>query len=108
MTADAPKPGLTRLPADAQLAALPESAIRLLELSQDAENGPAEFAEPVEPAPGLTSHVRRFVNTSYFGLSREIPNVKLVISLVGCRAVANFALGRSLVEADGRSGREIA
>ena len=43
--------------AGAQLPALPQSAIRLLQLSQDPENGPAEFAVPIESDPGLTGQV---------------------------------------------------
>jgi HD-like signal output (HDOD) protein len=76
----------------AQLPALPQSAIRLLELSQDPDNGPAEFAVPIESDPGLTSQVLRFVNSSYFGFSREISSVKLAITLVGVRTIKNFAL----------------
>lgn len=76
----------------AQLPALPQSAIRLLELSQDPENGPAEFAIPIEADPGLTVQVLRFVNSSYFGFSREISSVKLAITLVGIRTIKNFAL----------------
>ncbi len=75
-----------------QLPALPQSAIRLLELSKDSENGPAEFAVPIEADPGLTSQVLRFVNSSYFGFSREISTVKLAITLVGIRTIKNFAL----------------
>ena len=83
---------LERLLAGAQLPALPQSAIRLLELARDAENGPVEFAGPIEADPGLTSQVLRFVNSSYFGFSREISSVKLAITLVGIRTIKNFAL----------------
>ena len=83
---------LNKLLAAAQLAALPQSAIRLLELSQDPTNGPAEFAVPLESDPGLAGQVLRFVNSSYFGFSREISNVKLAITLVGIRTIKNFAL----------------
>jgi len=76
----------------AQLSALPQSAIRLLELSQDPTNGPAEFAVPIESDPGLAGQVLRFVNSSYFGFSREISSVKLAITLVGIRTIKNFAL----------------
>ncbi|HYW80242.1 MAG TPA: HDOD domain-containing protein [Thermoguttaceae bacterium] len=76
----------------AQLPALPQSAIRLLELSQDPNNGPAEFAIPIESDPGLTGQVLRFVNSSYFGFSREISSIKLAITLVGIRTIKNFAL----------------
>lgn len=83
---------LQKLLSTAQLPALPQSAIRLLELSRDPENGPAEFALPIEADPGLTSQVLRFVNSSYFGFSREIASVKLGITLVGVRTIKNFAL----------------
>ncbi len=72
--------------------ALPQSAIRLLNLSRDPNNGPAEFAEPVEADPGLAAQLLRFVNSSFFGFAREIASVKLAITLVGIRSVKNFAL----------------
>src|SRR6187401_549314 len=83
---------LQELLSGAQLPALPQSAIRLLELSRDPENGPAEFATPIEADPGLTGQVLRFVNSSYFGFSREISSVKLAITMVGIRTIKNFSL----------------
>jgi HD-like signal output (HDOD) protein len=77
---------------ETQLPALPQSAIRLLELSQDPNNGPADFAVPIESDPGLTGQVLRFVNSSYFGFSQEISSVKLAITLVGVRTIKNFTL----------------
>ena len=67
---------LKRVLAGAQLSALPQSAIRLLELAQDPGIGPKEFAVPIESDPGLTGQVLRFVNSSYFGFAREIATVK--------------------------------
>src|SRR5436190_24336306 len=87
-----PAPGLKELLSSAQLPALPQSAIRLLELSQNPDNGPTEFAVPIEADPGLTGQVLKFVNSSYFGFSREINSVKLAITLVGIRTIKNFAL----------------
>jgi HD-like signal output (HDOD) protein len=75
-----------------QLPALPQSAIRLLELSQDLTKGPAEYAVPIEGDPGLASQVLKFVNSSYFGFAREISTVKMAITLVGTRTIKNFAL----------------
>src|SRR4029434_5424766 len=83
---------LQQLLATAQLPALPQSAIRLLELSQNPDNGPAEFAVPIESDPGLTGQVLKFVNSSYFGFSREISSIKLAITLVGIRTIKNFSL----------------
>lgn len=77
---------------DGQVPALPQSAISILELAQDPENGPAQFAIPIEADPGLTGQVLKFVNSSYFGFSREISSIKLAITLVGVRTMKNFVL----------------
>jgi HD-like signal output (HDOD) protein len=90
--ASTPQINLKKVLAGAQLPALPQSAIRLLELSQDSGNGPGEFAVPIEADPGLTGQVLRFVNSSYFGFAREISSIKLAITLVGIRTIKNFAL----------------
>jgi HD-like signal output (HDOD) protein len=74
------------------LPALPSSAISLLQLSQNSDCGPAEFARPIEADPGLMGQVLKFVNSSYFGFSREIVSVQQALTLVGTRAVTNFAL----------------
>lgn len=75
-----------------QLPALPGSAVRLLSLSQDPTKGPKDFAKPIEADVGLMGQVLRFVNSSYFGFSREISSVEQAISLVGIRPIKNFAL----------------
>ena len=87
-----PKINLQEILESAQLPALPQTAIRLLELSQDASNGPAEFAQPIEADAGLMGQVLRFVNSSYFGFTREISSVKQALALVGVRTIKNFAL----------------
>lgn len=92
MTATQTKISLEDVLASAQLPALPQTAIRLLELSQDASNGPAEFAKPIEADAGLMGQVLRFVNSSYFGFAREISSVRQALQLVGVRTIKNFAL----------------
>jgi HD-like signal output (HDOD) protein len=83
---------LNRILAGAQLPALPQSALRILELSQNQANGPPEFAVPIEADPGLAGQVLKFVNSAYFGFAREISSVKLAITMVGIRTIKNFAL----------------
>ena len=92
MISSAPAKSLQAILAGAQLPALPQSAVRLLELSQDPNNGPQQFAIPIEADPGLTSQVLRFVNSSYFGFRQEISSVKYAASLVGIRTIKNFVL----------------
>jgi HD-like signal output (HDOD) protein len=83
---------LRKILSAAQLPALPQSAIRLLELSRDPATGAAEFAVPIESDAGLASQVLRFVNSSYFGFTRELSSVKTAITVVGIRTIRNFAL----------------
>ena len=80
---DSARPNLQQMLAKTQLAALPQSAIRLLELSRDPNCGPADYGAPIEADPGLAGQVLKFVNSSYFGFSRKISSVKIGISLVG-------------------------
>jgi len=86
------KPDLEEILASTQLPAMPQSALRILEVSRDPNAGAAELAVPIETDPGLTVQVLRFVNSSYFGFPNEISNVKQAITLVGMRTVKNFAL----------------
>lgn len=83
---------LSELLSNAQLPGLPHSAIKIMEMSRDSQIGPADLAVPIEADPGLAGQVLRFVNSSYFGFSNEISNVKLAIALVGVRTINNFAL----------------
>ncbi len=83
---------LKTLLAKAELPALPQSAIRVLELSQDPTKGPDDYALPIESDPGVAGQVLRFVNSSYFGFSHEISTVKSAVTLVGTRTIKNFVL----------------
>jgi HD-like signal output (HDOD) protein len=77
---------------ETQLPALPQSAMRLLTWGDVGDVPATEFAAPIEADPGMAGQVLRFVNSSYFGFSREIANVKLAVTMVGARTIKNFAL----------------
>ena len=83
---------LTKIIPLAQLPGFPQSAVRLLELSKDPNNGPAECAVPVEIDPGLTWQVLRLVNSSYYGFAQKISNVKMALVLVGVRTITKFVV----------------
>ncbi len=95
--APVPKLELKKILPLAQLPGLPQSAVRLMQLSKDPANGPAECAVPIEIDPGLTVQVLRFVNSSYFGFASKISNVKLAITLVSVRTVTSFVLWNAVL-----------
>jgi HD-like signal output (HDOD) protein len=88
----APKFELKKILSRAQLPGLPQSLLRIIELSRDPDIGFAEIAAPVEVDPGLTGQVLRFVNSSYFGFARKISSVKMAVALLGIRTIQSFAL----------------
>lgn len=92
MTAANVSPALHEVLTVTRIPALPQSAIRLLQLSQSDDAGPPEFARIIESDPGLMGQVLRFVNSSYFGFSREIGSIQQAITLVGIRSITNFSL----------------
>lgn len=78
------------------LQAMPQSAVQLLEISQQEDVGPNDLAVPIESDPGLAAQVLRFVNSSYFGFSRKISSIPLAINLVGFKTIKNFTLWNAL------------
>ena len=88
---DFPKIELSNILTAKHLPAMSQTAIRLMEISNDPSKGPADYAVPIELNPGLTVQVLNFVNSSWFGFRDKISNVKGA-SLVGIRTIENFVL----------------
>jgi HD-like signal output (HDOD) protein len=83
---------LERVLRSCQITALPQSALKILELARDPNAGPPEYAAAIEADPGLAAQVLRFVNSSFFGFSREVANLRLAVTLVGVRTIKNFVM----------------
>jgi HD-like signal output (HDOD) protein len=87
-----PKVELDNILQTKHLPAMSQTAIRLMDLSHDPNNGPSEYAVPIELDPGLTVQVLNFVNSSWFGFRDKISSVKRAAALVGVRTIKNFVL----------------
>jgi len=83
---------LERILKGCQIPGLPQTALKILDLSHDPNAGPPEYAEVIGTDPGLAAQVLRFVNSSFFGFSREISSLRLAVTLVGVRTIKNFVL----------------
>lgn len=81
---------------NSSVSAMPQTAVRLLEISQQDDVGPNEFAAPILMDPGLTAQVLQYVNSAYFGFQQKISSVPLAVNLVGYKTIKNFVLWKSL------------
>jgi HD-like signal output (HDOD) protein len=79
-----------------QLYSLPVVAMRVLKLTESPAVDVRALKECIENDPALTSKVLRVVNSSLFGLSREVTDLNQAIALLGINPLKLLVLGFSL------------
>ena len=88
---------LERLVARAgQLFTLPVVAIQVLELTNSPQVDNRAIKDCIENDPALTGKILRVVNSSLFGLSREVSDLNQAIALLGSKPLKLLVLGFSL------------
>ncbi len=100
-------PPLDRLVARAgQLYSLPAVAMKVLELTENPRVDVHALKQCIENDPALTTKILRVVNSSLFGLSREVSDLNQAIALLGIKPLKLLVLGFSLPEGlfDGIAG----
>lgn len=85
--------------ATGELATLPVTVIRLLDLLQDATRCATDVQTVLERDPAMTANILKLSNSAYYGVRRTISTVRDALVLLGNRAVATlaFATGMSPV-----------
>ncbi len=79
-----------------QLYSLPAVAMKVLELTDNPQVDVVALKECIENDPALTTKILRTVNSSMFGLSREVSNLNQAIALLGIKPLKLLVLGFSL------------
>jgi HD-like signal output (HDOD) protein/GGDEF domain-containing protein len=79
-----------------QLYTLPSVAMRVLELTADPQVDTRALKDCIENDPALTSKILRVVNSSLFGLSRQVSDLNQALSLLGTKPLKLLVLGFSL------------
>ncbi|MCC6126020.1 MAG: HDOD domain-containing protein [Pirellulales bacterium] len=79
-----------------QLFSLPVVAIQVLELTNSPQVDNRAIKECIENDPALTGKILRVVNSSLFGLSREVSDLNQAIALLGSKPLKLLVLGFSL------------
>ncbi|MGO8751703.1 MAG: HDOD domain-containing protein [Thermoguttaceae bacterium] len=88
---------LNRLVADAaQLFTLPAVAMEVLKLTSQPRVDARAVKACIENDPSLTCKILRIVNSSLFGLSREVSDLNQALALLGSKPLKLLVLGFSL------------
>ncbi len=88
---------LDRLAARAtQLYSLPAVAMKVLELTGNPHVDTQSLKRCIENDPALTGKILRVVNSSLFGLSREVSDLNQALALLGIKPLKMLVLGFSL------------
>ena len=82
-----------------KMPAFPKSAHRIIELSNDINCAPRDLVEVIEHDPVLTLKTLKLVNSSYFGLAKEITSVKHGVVYLGINTIKNVALSVAAIGA---------
>ena len=79
------------------LPALPEVVSKIQELIQSDTAGMGKVAELVSGEPALVAQVLKVVNSAYYGLPREVTEVKMAVAFLGLNEIYRMVLSLSVV-----------
>ena len=79
-----------------ELAAMPATSARLLELLDDPDAPVGDLVAVIEKDPGLTANVLKLSNSAYYGVRREVGSVRDALTLLGNRTVVTLAFAASM------------
>lgn len=82
-----------------ELPPLPAIAVRIQEMIEADEASAGEISKLVTKDPALVAQVLRMVNSAYYGLPREVGNLKFAIAFVGLGAIYRIVIALSVVDA---------
>jgi HD-like signal output (HDOD) protein len=74
------------------ISTLPRIAREVLALAADERTTVEDLREVIQTDPALAAHVLRRVNSSYYGLSNKVADLRSAISLLGFREIRNICL----------------
>lgn len=80
------------------LPTLPNVVMEILRLCDDPDSNTRDIASLIENDPVLTTKVLKLVNSSYFGLSKELYSVNQALVLIGYNNMKNLILSTSMLQ----------
>ncbi len=92
-----PAPVASR-PKLASLPMLPAMTVEILRLVEDPSSTIDDLNRVISRDPSLSCRLLKVVNSSFFGLSRQVASVPRAISILGLQATRNLAIVASMVK----------
>ncbi len=89
-----------------RLPSLPAVALRVIELTSDANVPMRELAETIQSDQGLATKILRTVNSPFYGMARKCSTIHQAQLMLGLNGVKTLALGFSLVSSLQREKEE--
>lgn len=86
---------------------LPAVGQRVLVLTEDESTSTEQLRDAIQSDPVLVARMLRRLNSSYFGLSHKIADVRTAVNLLGVREIRNLAITvcmSKMFEGDGSHG----
>lgn len=79
-----------------ELAAMPATSARLLDILDEPEAPVNELVDIIEKDPGLTANLLKLSNSAYYGLRREVGSVREALVMLGNQTVVTLAFAASM------------
>ena len=85
-----------------ELSSLPQTLAEVLRVTRDDDSSAQDLAEVLMRDPALTAKILRVVNSSFYGMTREITTLTQAVVTLGIRAVSALALSTSIYDITGK------
>ena len=76
---------------------LPLTALKILRLANDINSSPQDMLDTIKVDPVITGKVLQMINSSYFGLSANVTDLRQALVMLGANTVKNLALTSALL-----------
>jgi len=80
------------------LPTLPDIAMRVNELVHNSETSMYQLESVIEVDPMISSAVLKVVNSSFYGMAREISSLRLALVILGIREIKNLVLSLTVFQ----------
>ena len=77
---------------------LPLTALKIIRLANDVNAPPQEMLETIRVDPVITGKVLQLINSSYFGLSATVTDLRQALVMLGNNTIKNLALTSALLQ----------